>query len=204
MSRTLAVVGPTATGKTALGMALARALGGEIINADALQVYRSLDIGTAKPTPAERAEVRHHLIDLLAPDQTYSAGEFSRLGRAAIREIHRRGALAIVVGGSGFYLRALFGGLHEIPPADPAVRDALRGRLEHEGLAALRTELAELDSVTEARLEQGDTQRVLRALEVALSTGRPLSEWIARESDAGSSIESRQLGLTLPRAILYD
>lgn len=204
MARTLAVVGPTATGKTALGLALAPPLDGEIVNADALQAYRGLDIGTAKPTAEERGAVPHHLLDVLEPDEPYSAGEFSRRGRAAIEEIEARGGTAIVVGGSGFYVRALFEGLHEIPPADPEVRAVLRERARAEGLAALRSELAKLDPVTEARLEQGDTQRVLRALEIALSTGRPLSKWTSREPEKPVVIDRRQVGLTLPRAILYD
>ena len=204
MSRTLAVVGPTATGKSAIGIGLARRFGGEIINADALQVYRGLDIGTAKPSAAEQGQVRHHLIDVLDPDEIYSAGDFSRRGRSAIEEILGRGARPIVVGGSGFYVRALFEGLSEIPPPDLEVRRRLRTQAELHGLGTARAQLARLDPATEARLEEGDTQRVLRALEVVLSTGRPLSDWIAQKPSEDRTIEAIQVGLTLPRGILYD
>ncbi|HXO22596.1 MAG TPA: tRNA (adenosine(37)-N6)-dimethylallyltransferase MiaA [Thermoanaerobaculia bacterium] len=200
----LAVVGATATGKSRLAMALAERLGGEIVNADALQVYRGFDIGTAKPEPAERERVRHHLIDVLDPDERYSAGEFARRARAAIADVRGRGGLPIVVGGSGLYLRALISGISPIPPGDPAVREQLRERLEAEGLPALAAELARRDPETAARLAPGDTQRVLRALEVAAVTGRPLSAWIARQPFGKERTSAIAVGLTLPRALLYD
>ena len=131
----LAIVGATATGKSALALALAEELGGEIVSADSLQAYRGLDLGTAKPGAADRARVPHHLVDILEPDEVYSAGEFARRARAAIVEIAARGRMPIVVGGSGLYLRALLRGLSPLPPGDPEVRAALRSRLENEGLA---------------------------------------------------------------------
>jgi tRNA dimethylallyltransferase len=204
MSPVLAIVGPTATGKSALGMALAEELGGEIVNADALQVYRGLDIGTAKPGPADRARVPHHLIDVLEPHEVYSAGEFARRAREAIAGIEERGRVPVVVGGSGLYLRALLSGISPIPPGDLEVRRKLRERLEAEGLAVLREELAHLDPPTAARLSAGDTQRILRALEVALVTGRPLSSWIAEQPFGSQAIAAVCVGLTLPRGILYD
>ena len=121
----VALVGVTATGKSALGLALAAALDGEIVNADALQVYRGFDLGTAKPTREERARVRHHLLDILEPQQRFSAGEFARRAAAAIADIRGRGRLPILVGGSGFYLRALLEGIAPLPAADPAIRAAL-------------------------------------------------------------------------------
>jgi tRNA dimethylallyltransferase len=204
MEPILAIVGPTATGKSALGLALAESLRGEIVNADALQVYRGFDIGTAKPSPADRERVPHHLIDILEPSEVYSAGEFARRARAAIADIQGRGKLPIVVGGSGLYLRALLFGISPIPPGDPEVQEALRERLAAEGLGKLRADLARIDPRTEARLAPGDTQRVLRALEVALVTGRPLSSWIAEQPFGTQAIASVRVGLTLPRAILYD
>ncbi len=204
MERILAVVGPTAAGKSELALALAQELDGEIVNADALQVYRGFDIGTAKPGAAARRSVPHHLIDILEPAEPYSAGEFARRARGAIAEIRARHRLPIVVGGSGLYLRALMRGISPLPPADPDLRAALRGRLRRQGLEALRSELAELDPATEERLAAGDTQRVLRALEVALSTGRPLSEWIARRPFGEAAMPALWAGLTLPRPILYD
>ncbi|HSS79453.1 MAG TPA: tRNA (adenosine(37)-N6)-dimethylallyltransferase MiaA [Thermoanaerobaculia bacterium] len=204
MDPVLAIVGPTATGKSALALALAERLGGEIVNADALQVYRGFDIGTAKPRLEERARVPHHLIDILEPHERYSAGEFARRAREAITEIQERGKAPIVVGGSGLYLRALFEGLSPVPPGDPEVRRELRERLDSEGLAPLREELIALDPVTAQRLGAGDTQRVLRALEVALVSGRPLSAWTAEQPFGTQGIAVVRIGLTLPRSILYD
>ena len=204
MPPVVAIVGPTATGKSALALALAEGLGGEIVNADAMQVYRGFDIGTAKPTPAERLRVRHHLIDILEPDEQYSAGEFARRARRAIAEIEGRGALPLVVGGSGLYVRALLRGISPLPPAEPAVRRRLAERLAAEGLEPLRRELAARDPATEARLSAGDTQRVLRALEVVESSGRPLSEWIDRRPFDSEPLPAVRVGLTLPRPILYD
>ncbi len=204
MEPILAIVGPTATGKSALAMALAQRLGGEIVNADALQVYRGFDIGTAKPGLAARGRVPHHLIDILDPAERYSAGEFARRAREAIAEIQGRGRVPLVVGGSGLYLRALCEGLSPMPPSDPEMREALRQRLEAEGLAPLREELRRLDPVTAQRLAAGDTQRVLRALEVALVSGRPLSSWTAEQPFGTQGIATIRVGLTLPRGILYD
>lgn len=203
-ARVVAVVGATATGKSRLAMSLAETLGGEIVNADALQVYRGFDIGTAKPSPEERALVPHHLIDILDPAERYSAGEFARRARAAIADIESRGRVPIVAGGSGLYLRALFAGISPVPPGDPALRAQLRERLAAEGLPALAAELACLDPPTAARLAPGDTQRVLRALEVALASGRPLSSWIASQPFGKQSVLAISVGLTLPRGILYD
>jgi tRNA dimethylallyltransferase len=201
---TLAILGATATGKSALALAVAEELGGEIINADALQVYRGFDIGTAKPVLEERARVRHHLIDILEPHERYSAGEFARRARTAIADIRGRGATPVVVGGSGLYLRALFEGISPVPPGDPAVRERLRERLAAEGLEALRRELAAIDPATADRLAAGDTQRVLRALEVAAVSGEPLSAWISRQPFGIQRIAAIRVGLTVPRAILYD
>jgi tRNA dimethylallyltransferase len=204
MQPILAIVGATATGKSELAMELAAELGGEIVSADSLQVYRGLDLGTAKPSAADRARVPHHLVDILAPDEIYSAGEFARRARAAIVEIEMRGRVPIVVGGSGLYLRALLRGLSPLPPGDPEVRAALRARLETEGLPALREELVRIDPRTAARLTLGDTQRVLRALEVECVTGRPLSAWLDEQPFGIQAIAAVQIGLTLPRSILYD
>jgi tRNA dimethylallyltransferase len=204
MEPVLAIVGPTATGKSALGMALAERLSGEIINADALQVYRGFDIGTAKPGAEERARVPHHLIDILEPHEPYSAGEFARRAQEAIAEIHGRGRMPIVVGGSGLYLRALFQGMSPMPPGDPEIRRKLRERLDEEGLPALVQELWRLDPATAARLKPGDTQRVLRAIEVFLAAGRPLSALIAEQPFGTQRIAAIHVGLTVPRGILYD
>lgn len=202
--RVLAIVGPTAVGKSALALEIAERMGGEIVNADALQVYRGFDLGTAKPDAAERARVRHHLIDILDPEERYSAGRFAVLAEAAISEIAARGSLPVLVGGSGLYLRALLEGIAPIPPVDPAVRARLEERLASEGLAALHGELESRDPVTAARLGAGDRQRVLRALEISLSTGEPLSSWIARRPFGERRRPAERIGLTLSRRALYD
>lgn len=204
MEPVIAILGATATGKSALALALAEILDGEIINADALQVYRGFDIGTAKPTAEERARVPHHLLDILEPWQRYSAGDFARRAREAIADIRSRGKRPLVVGGSGLYLRALFEGISPIPPGDPALRRQLRQRLEDEGLPALVAELESRDPATVARLAAGDSQRILRALEVVMVSGVPLSRWIERQPFGDQRLSAMKIGLTLPRAILYD
>ncbi len=200
----LAILGPTATGKSALALDLAGRLGGEVINADALQVYRGFDIGTAKPTPEERRRIRHHLVDVLEPTERFSAGEFARRACRAIAEIRERGGRPIVVGGSGLYVRALLEGISPVPPGDPEVRAELRRRVETEGLESLYEELGKIDPVTAERVAPGDTQRVLRALEVATVSGAPLSEWIDRRPYGEARVAAVRVALTLPRGVLYD
>lgn len=204
MPGTIAILGPTAVGKSELGLRLAVALGGEIVNADALQVYRGLDIGTAKPSPADRELVPHHLLDIRDPRQKFSAGEFARLATAAIVDIHARGRVAVVVGGSGLYLRALLEGIAPMPAPDPAVRAVLSERHAREGLPALVRELLERDPEAAARLMPNDRQRVLRALEVALATGRTMSEWQRAQPFGATRVAATRIGLTLPRSVLYD
>lgn len=204
MQPLIAVLGPTATGKTSLGVQLAKEVDGEIINADALQVYRGLEIGTDKPPPELRRAVPHHLIDILDPEEPYSAGEFSRRARPLIDEIRQRGRVPILVGGSGLYLRAVLEGLSPMPRTDPEVREELEARCASVGLAALYDELRAVDPATARRLAPGDRQRILRALEVARSSGRPLSAWIAEQPQGGERLDAVKLGLTLPRSILYD
>jgi len=168
----LALLGPTGTGKSALALRLARELPIEIVSVDSAQVYRGMDIGTAKPTPAEQAAVRHHLIDLRDPEQQYSAGEFRRDCLDAIRDIASRGRLPVLVGGTMLYFRALFRGIAELPPADPALRAALDARAAVEGWPALHAELARLDPEAGARIHANDAQRVQRALELLAQGGR--------------------------------
>lgn len=202
-SPVVVIVGPTAAGKSSLALRLAQQLDGEIINADALQVYRGPEIGTDKPTAEMRRQVRHHLVDILEPTESYSAGDFARHARAAIEQIEARGKTALVVGGSGFYVRALLEGLSPVPRRDAEVRARLDARLERQGLPALYAQLGRVDPATAARLAAGDTQRILRALEVFEVSGIPLSEWLERRPEA-PPIRAKKLGLTLPRSILYD
>ena len=203
MPTVLAVVGPTAAGKSGLGLELARRLGGEIINGDALQAYRRLSIGTDKPTPEMLAEIPHHLVDILEPTEPFSAGEFGRRARTAIRDIQGRGRVAVVVGGSGLYQRALFEGLSPLPKSDPEIRRRLTERAESEGLRILYDELGEVDPETRDRLVPGDTQRILRALEIHAVSGVPMSAWL-RKKPLEKALPVFRIGLTVPRGILYD
>ena len=175
--RALCLAGPTASGKSALAMALAEQLPLEIISVDSALVYRSMDIGTAKPSDAERAAVPHHLIDILDPLQAYSAARFVADARRLINEIHARGRLPLLVGGTMLYYKALREGLDEMPPADAAVRAALDQQAAERGWPALHAELALVDPAAAARLPPADAQRVQRALEVWRVSGRPLSDW---------------------------
>ena len=197
------MVGPTCTGKSRVAVALARRFAGELVNADALQVYRGFDRGTAKPEAAALRAVPHHLVDILDPRERFSAGEFARRARAAIAEIAARGRLPIVVGGSGFYLRALFRGLAAMPPVPDSVRGALRRRLADEGLDALRAELERRDPLAARGIDRRDRQRTLRALEVLDATGRALSSW-QRDPGVPEHLATVTVGLTLPRTLLYD
>jgi tRNA dimethylallyltransferase len=171
----VAVLGPTASGKSALGIALARRLGGEIINCDSTAVYRGFDIGTDKVTPEERQGVPHHLIDVADPAEVYTAARFAADAAALIREIHGRGRLPIVVGGTGFYFRALTRGLFPGPAADVVLRARLDRVAGRRGVEALHRWLGRVDPASAARIMPRDQKRLVRALEVYLLTGRPLS-----------------------------
>ncbi len=171
----LVIAGPTASGKTAVGIELARRLNGEIISADARQIYRFMDIGTAKPTAEERSAARHHLIDFVNPDEDYSAGQFAEDASAVIGDILCRGKMPILVGGAGLYIRALFDGFSPMPkiPAE------IRARLKEEGresLPELYKRLCEVDPEWAAKIQTTDTQRILRGLEVFEASGKPLSK----------------------------
>ena len=168
-------MGPTASGKSALSLALAERFGGEIISVDSAQIYRGMDIGTAKPDAATRARVPHHLIDVIDPTEAYSAARFAREALATIAAIRGRGRVPILAGGTMLYFKALSEGLSALPGADPAVRAELDARAAREGWPALHAELARVDPVTAARLEPGDSQRIQRALEVWQLAGEPLS-----------------------------
>lgn len=199
----LAVLGATATGKSALAMKLAPELEAEIVNADALQVYRGLDIGTAKASLEDRQSVPHHLIDILDPWEPFSAGDFARRARSTIASIQARGRNAIVVGGSGLYLRALFNGLSPMPRIPAEVRRAVQERCDTRGLERMFQILEEIDPAVACRLAPSDRQRILRALEVFEATGAPLSSWQSKAPET-EPVPAFKLGLTLERAILYD
>jgi tRNA dimethylallyltransferase len=201
--RVAALVGATASGKTALVLALAQGLGAEIVNADSLQVYRELDIGTAKPTFEERALVPHHLIDVADPPESYDAARFCREGRAVLGDLTQRGVPPLVVGGTGLYLKALLSGLFAEGEPAPEVRDRVRRDLADLGLPALYASLIHLDPATASRLHPHDTYRIVRALEVMAATGKPLSQFIAAHRFRDVPYAVLKLGLLIPRDELY-
>jgi tRNA dimethylallyltransferase len=201
--RVAALVGATAVGKTAVALALAQSLGAEIVNADSLQVYRELDIGTAKPTAVERAQVVHHLIDVAEPPEPYDAARFCREGRAVLDDLTRRGVPPLVVGGTGLYLKALLGGLFAEGEPAPKVRERVRQELAALGLPALYARLSHWDPATAARLHPHDTYRIVRALEVIAAAGKPLSEFIEAHRFQDVPYEVLKLGLMLDREELY-
>ena len=182
----LGLAGPTAAGKTGLALALARAWPIEIVSVDSALVYRGMDIGTAKPGAAERAAVPHHLLDVIGPEESYSAARFVADARRLIGEIRARGRWPLLVGGTMMYFKALVDGLDALPAADPGVRAALDAEAAAHGWTALHAELARVDPATAARLPSGDSQRIQRALEVFRVSGRPISSFHTRgEADAG-------------------
>jgi len=199
--RLVVIVGPTASGKTQLALELARAAGAEIVSADSQQVYRGMDNGTGKASAAERAEVRHHLIDVIDPDQEMTAARFCELADRAIADAAARSVPVVVAGGTGLYVRALLLGLFAGPPADPA----LRARLRAEGLPALRARLAEADPMSAARIDPNDEKRTIRALEVLELTGEPMS--VHQERHDHRRVEprypARVIGLSPARPELY-
>ena len=174
--RALVLAGPTASGKSAIALALAQHVELEIVSVDSAQVYRGMDIGTAKPSLAERAQVPHHLIDILEPTEAYSAAHFASDASRLIAEINQRGRAALLVGGTMLYLKALREGLAELPAADPQVRASIEAQAAVEGWPALHAELARVDPATAARLAPHDAQRIQRALEVWRVSGQALSQ----------------------------
>jgi tRNA dimethylallyltransferase len=177
---TWVLAGPTACGKTAAALALAQEVDIEIISVDSALIYRGMDIGTAKPSPAELAQVPHHLIDIIDPLESYSAARFVKDATRLIGEIRARGRTPLLVGGTMLYIKALLEGLDDMPSADPAIRAMIDARIAELGSPALHAELALVDPITAARLPPGDTQRIQRALEVWHSTGQPLSSFHRR------------------------
>lgn len=172
MNAPILIAGPTAVGKSAVALHLAEQLGGEIISADSMQVYRGLDLGTAKPSAAERARVPHHLVDICDLTESFDAAQFARLAKAAVAEIQARGRVPILCGGTGLYFKAFLEGIGAAPPADPV----LRGALERLPLATLLAELQDRDPVTFERIDRRNPRRVIRAVEVIRLTGKPFSD----------------------------
>ena len=198
MSLVVAVVGPTATGKSDLGIALALALGGEVVNTDAMQLYRGMDIGTAKVPVDERHGVRHHLLDVLEPSQDATVADYQQRARATLTDLDARAARAVAVGGSGLYVRALLDHM-EFPGTDPDLRARLEERVEHEGSRALHAELAAVDPVAAEGIGPRNARRVVRALEVIALTGRPYSASLPQHV---YEVPAVQIGLDCDRPTL--
>ena len=194
----IAIIGPTAVGKTAIALRLAREFRGEIVSADSRQVYRWMDIGTAKPNAQERQCVPHHLLDAVNPGETFSLAEYQRLAYAAIAEIYARGNAPFLVGGTGLYVRAVLDGL-AIPRVAP--NPTRRAELEHVDTATLYTRLRELDPIAAERIDPRNKRRVIRAIEVCESAGKPISEL---QSRTAPNYRILRIGLTMPREQLYE
>jgi tRNA dimethylallyltransferase len=194
----VAILGPTATGKSALALALAEKFGGEIINCDSTAVYRGFDIGTDKLPPADRRGVPHHLIDIVDPTEEYTAAQYARDAAAAIRSIHARGRVPIVAGGTGFYYRALTRGLFPGPGRNAALRERLESIAERRGVAFLHRMLRRVDRESALRIQPRDLKRIVRALEVYFLTGRPLTAHFARTSSEVADVSFLPIGIRLP------
>jgi len=198
------ICGPTAVGKTELTLALAERFDGEIISADSRQVYRLMDIGTAKPTKDDQQQVRHHLIDVVWPNEAFNAACFIALAEAAMQSIRQRNKRPFLAGGTGLYIKALTEGLLDAPGADPELRKRLHDRAEQEGSQALHTELAKVDPQSAARLHANDLVRIVRALEVFRQSGRPLSALQDEHGFNSGYYRTLKIGLTCARETLYE
>ncbi len=199
----IVIAGPTAAGKTAAAIGVALALGGEIISADSVQVYRRLDIGSAKPTPEELKTVPHHLIDVVEPDEPFSGGTFQSLAREVVLDLERRGKPVVVCGGTGLYIRALVWGLFPGPAADPALRSDLE-RMEDEHPGMLHARLLQRDQHAAARLHPNDRVRLIRALEVLELTGKTITDHHREHQEQGPFRETRTFVVDPPREVLEE
>jgi tRNA dimethylallyltransferase len=195
----MVLVGPTAVGKTSLAVSICQRFGAEIINADSVQVYRGLDIGSAKPIADELAAAPHHLVDVVDPDQDFDAARFAELADQAIGDIRSRGKRVLVAGGTGLYIKALLFGLAPLPPVDEKLRRELNDDWQRLGPVAMHDRLAELDAEAAGRLHPNDRQRVLRALEVCLQTGRPISAQQKEHAFASPRHQHFSVGLSRPK-----
>jgi tRNA dimethylallyltransferase len=198
------ILGPTGSGKTSLSVALGERFGGEIVSCDSVAVYRGLEIGSAKPSAEQRALVPHYLLDVVAPDAFYTAGDYAREARAAIADIAGRGKLPLVTGGTGLYLRALLQGLFAGPQRSSELRERLLRRAETRGPAGLHRILKRLDPASAARIHANDVVKVIRAIEVTLAASRPMSEAWKEGREALSGYRILRIGLDPVRAALYE
>ncbi len=197
------LAGPTAVGKTRLALRLAARLETEIVNADSMQIYRHMNIGTAKPSPEDRSRVPHHLLDVVDPHEPFDAATYLTLARPVIHDLHRRGKIPLVVGGTGLYMKVLTQGICPAPPTDPELRRRLKAAEAQKGLGALHEELLQVDPLCGERIHPHDRQRIHRALEVYHLTGTPLSRWQERHLFRETVHESLKIFLFREREELY-
>lgn len=197
------ICGPTASGKSELALRLAHTVDAEIVNADSMQIYRGLNIGTAKPAASQQSEIRHHLIDLIDPDQQFSAADFATSADAAIKDIHLRGKKAIVVGGTGLYIRALVNGLVDSPGGGGEIRKALQDEAVRDGNEVMLQRLRQVDPELAAGLHPNNMVRIIRALEVYRLTGVPLSRYQKEHAFAPRRYTTLQIGISVDRGELY-
>jgi tRNA dimethylallyltransferase len=200
----IVILGPTAVGKSEIAVELAEQIGGEIINADSQQVYRRMDIGTAKPSAADRERVPHHLIDVVDPDEEFNVATYRRLAMECIDDIEGRNRKAIVCGGTGLYIKALTKGLFVGPGQAPDVRARLKAELKKHGLGSLYRRLERIDPPATSWVHPHDRQRIMRALEVFEVTGKPMSQWQREHGFSDERFDNLKIGLHRPREELYD
>ena len=197
------ICGPTGIGKTTTAILLAEAYGGEIVSADSMQIYRFMEIGTAKPTPAEQARIPHHMIDIIAPEDPFDAAQYEKMARGIIRALHERGKLPIIAGGTGFYIKALTSGLFDTVSIDATVRQQLRKEAATLGPEVLYKRLSVIDPVSAEKLHPNDTYRIVRALEVFETTGSPISSHHRRHQFREHPFRQIKIGIAMDRDALY-
>ena len=202
--RLIIVCGPTGAGKTGFAIDLARQFDAEIVGADSMQIYRKMDIGTAKPTAAEKAAVPHHLIDVVDPDEPFDAARYAEMAAACVHAVITRGRNVFVVGGTGLYIKALVYGLFEEGPSDANLRRRLNRQAKAQGSERLHRRLQKVDPATAERIHPNDTYRIVRALEVHTLTGEPMSLFLRRHAFRRPRFDALEIGLSWPRPVLYD
>ena len=201
--KVIVICGPTGIGKTSVGIELAEKFGGEIVSADSMQIYRYMDIGTAKPTVEEKKCIPHHMIDIVDPDEDYDAVQFSKQARAIIAELDSRDRLPFVVGGTGFYIKALLHGIFQSKPVDPQIRNRLKQEAEENGSGFLFERLKKIDPAAASRIHPNDSYRIIRALETIESSGKTISEHHQNHGFADDPFTALKIGLQLDRQNLY-
>ena len=201
--KVIVICGPTGIGKTAVGIKLAGTFGGEIISADSMQIYRHMDIGTAKPTPEELAQITHYMIDIVNPDEGYDAVQFSKQARDRITEILNRGLIPFIVGGTGLYIKSLLHGLFQSKPVDPQIRNRLNQEAEENGSGFLFERLKKMDPAAAGRIHPNDSYRIIRALVTIESSGKTISEYHQNHGFADDPFSALKIGLQMDRENLY-